>query len=132
MRGEDDDNPDARSSASTSVAPWSAAGGELARVTPQGLKASLRRRGLTELGVFGASFVTALGLSAWHSSPVGWASLLYVVVLLAPSLAFQRFFPQRCPACGVPLESVTYEDEQQEGGVSVTAALCPRCDVEVT
>lgn len=115
----------------TSVATFSAASLARPRVTPQGLKAALRRRGITELGVFGGSFLAALLVSAWHSSPVGWASLGYVVVLLGPSLVFHRFFPQRCPACGALLESILYEDPAEDSQVSVTATACPRCDVEV-
>lgn len=131
MEGMSDDDDSGAAAASTSVAPWSATEVERARVTPEGLKSALRRRGLAELGVFGGSFVAALALSAWHSTPVGWASLLHVVVLLAPSLLFQRFCPQRCPACATRLESVTYE-EPDEGSAPLTCALCPRCDVEVS
>lgn len=115
--------------AATSVAPFAEGGAPHARVTPAELRRAIRRRGVLDLSVFGGSFAVALALAALHATPVGWGSLLHVVLLLAPSLVFQRFFPHRCPTCRTRLESVFCDES--EGRSPSLATLCPRCDVEV-
>jgi hypothetical protein len=100
------------------------------RVTPAALRASLRRRGVLDMGVVGGSLAAAMGLAVWlNRGHIGWHSLFTFGLLLLPVIVMHRLPPHRCPACKTPLEAVMYEDEQ--AGVPHTTTACPRCEVEV-